>query len=68
MQITNSEATQGLMYHKFAGGEKELIRTDGSAFRSYKTNSAKNINATHPIEALMIAVPEKYHNIFLKSY
>jgi len=68
MQITSSEATKALMYSGFTGGENPQNRTDGSVFRSYNASSAKNPNATIPIQALMIAVPEKYFESFIKSY
>jgi len=67
MKVVSSEATQGLMYHWFSGGN-ELTRGDGSVFHSYKTNSSKNINARSPLEALLISVPAKYNEKFRKSY
>lgn len=63
----SSTATKGLMYHRFDGGD-QFTRTDGSTFNRYSTTTARNLNASKAADALLIAVPSKFNDLFLKSY
>jgi hypothetical protein len=68
MEVSPSDATKGLMYLGFDGGNDLKTRLDGSQFYNFSTTSARNPNVRNAFGALLISVPAKYYDIFLKSY